>query len=455
MPFVVVNGRVVTDNTGAMSVMPVLLSPEGPIRPLIDYCLTVRRSISWQEKLVRATKLFLEYLERNALAGEAEWRLFRNFAHALTGGTLDPKTKDDPSGLHWEGMDVREANSMTAQLSDFFDWLGREAPRATAFNPTYAGSSWDQHIDRKAYEFRRDKAFLGHTWSDQPEVRARATRGERPPKVFEKRPPMFPEDRFEELLFRGFRVAGRYDYRGMLITLLLFGGGIRVSEPFHLYTADVQPHWDDTARAFVAVHHPSLGHAPGQWKNRLGKQGTRAEYLATEFGLIPRHQIRGKLHAGWKQPALDDRYYMQVHWLPTGYGQWFMQIWMRYLELIASIPRHHPYAFVNVSRCPVGGIYTIGSYLKALEAAVERIGLPFGKTWGTTAHGPRHAYAQRARQGGIDRIIIQRLMHHCSPESQTVYTQPQLKELSDALDAATKSLPLHRNEPSAIEFLPT
>lgn len=440
--FSVVTGKVVRDNTGVSISMPVLMSPDGPVRPLIDYCLSVHRSLSWQEKLLRAAKLFFEYLEVNAIDGEEEWRVFRNFNHALRHGTVAPDTLRDPSGLYWQAIDVREANCMIRLLSDLFDWLGRDqSPRTTKFNPTYVGNRHDQRIDLQAYSYRRNKAFLGYSWSTKPrENHARLIKGERAPKVFSQRPPGFPEDRFEDLLFKGFKVAGKYDYRGMLITLLLFGGGIRVSEAFHLYMADVQPHWDDPSRAFVVVHHPSLGCAPNHWKNRSGRRGSRQEYLATEFGLVPRNLVRGKLHAGWKHPALDSEWYMQVHWFPEIYGQWFMEIWMQYVQQVASIPKFHPYAWINVDRAPIGATYTMSQYQKALQAAVERIGLVSGKSYGTTAHGPRHAYAQRARNGGIDPIIIQRILHHCSLESQQVYTQPEVYEAITAIGKATEWL---------------
>jgi len=441
MTFSVVSGKVISDNTGGSIQIPILLTDNGPVLSLIDYCLSMHRSLAWQEKLVRAAKLFLEYLEVNAIQGEKEWRLFRNFSNALRRGTSDPKTGEDPSGLYWGGVDVRQANFMITQLSDFFEWLGREdEPRAAKFNPHYMSNVYDQRVDLQAYLYRRDKAFLGHAWSIKPsEIQARLIRGEQTPKVFQNRPPMFPEDKFEELLFKGFKVAGRYDYRGMLITLLLFGGGLRVSEPFHLYMADVQPHWKEPFRAFVVVHHPSLGYAPNHWKNHGGQRGARQEYLRAEFGLEPRHLVRGKLHAGWKHPALDERWYMQVHWFPESCGELFMQIWVRYLEQVASIERNHPYAWINVSSAP-GCIYTIAQYQKALQGAVERIGLVFGKTYGTTAHGMRHAYAQRARRGGIDPVIIQRIMHHCSPTSQEVYTQPELAEAQAAIRDAAQAL---------------
>jgi integrase len=148
----------------------------------------------------------------------------------------------------------------------------------------------------------------------------------------------------------------------------------------------------------------------------------------------------GAHHAGWKNPALDKKWYMQVHWLPAEtYGRWFLQLWQCYMEQIASIERHHPFAFINTERA-VGGMYTIKQYNKALEAAVERIGLTFGKASGTTPHGSRHAYGQRAKRGEVDQVIIQRIMHHCSPDSQLVYTQPQQAETANALAEAARRL---------------
>lgn len=440
--FSVVTGKVVHDNTGVSVSMPVLMSPDGPVRPLIDYCLSVRRSLSWHEKLLRAAKLFFEYLEVNTIHGEEEWRVFRNFSHALRHGTMAADTLSDPSGLYWQAIDVRQANSMIRLLSDLFDWLGREqSQRTNKFNPSYAGNRHDQRIDLQAYQYRRNKAFLGHSWSTKPkENQARLIGGKRAPKVFLQCPPRFPEDRFEDLLLKGFKVAGKYDYRGMLITLLLFGAGIRISEAFHLYMADVQPHWDDPTRAFVVVHHPSLGCAPNHWKSRSGQRSSRQEYLATEFGLAPRNLVRGKSNAGWKHPALDSEWYMQVHWFPEIYGQWFMQIWTQYVGQVAAIPKLHPYAWINIDRAPIGAIYTMSQYQKALQSAVERIGLVYGKSYGTTAHGHRHAYAQRARNGGIDPVIIQRMLHHCSPESQQVYTQPEVHEAIAAISKATERL---------------
>ncbi len=430
----IVKGKVFSDNSGMWVEMPVLISERGPVRSIIDYFLTVRRSLAWQEKLVYAAKLFVEYSSENLDLGDENWRIFRNFRNALISGTINPDSFIDPTNLYWLPASIRDCNYYITLLSDFFDWVSRDSNSpANSFNPAYGGNLFDQQIAMHAHRHRRSKAFLGHSWSNQHSGnKTRLIGGERSPKVLPERPPMFPEERFEELLFKGFRVGDRWDYRGMLITLLMFGGGLRVSEPFHMFIADVQPHWDDPTNAFVAVHHPSLGYAPNEWRNAGNRRGSRREYLAAEFGMTPRHLVRGKIHAGWKQPALDGHWFMQVYWFPEIFGRWFMQIWALYMEQIISVERMHPYAWINISQNQ-GKIYTIDQFQNALKNAVERVGLIFGKVWGTTAHGSRHAYGQRVRRAGIDSIIIQRLMHHTSPESQLVYTQPQASETMTAL----------------------
>lgn len=442
MVFTVVKGNVYTDDTGAAVQIPVLLTEAGALNPLIDYFMSMKRSPSWMLKVIAAVKLFCEYLEANpSAAAQEEWRVFRNFSNKLRSGTINAETRDDPSNLWWLGMQPREVQGMITNLGDFFDWLDpKDAPRASKFNPQYEGNAHDRLIDLLAYKYRKDKAFLGHSWSDKSKSKPRLIRGEREPSVLPRRPPAFPEDRFEELLVKGFTVAGKPDYRGMLITLLEFGGGVRVSEPFHIFVEDVQRHWKDPNSALVTIHHPSLGYAPNKWKNPRGHHGSREEYLALGFGLTPRHKMLGKLGAGWKNPCLDEKWFMQVHWFPEKYGVWFLQIWELYLEQISNIERNHPYAFINLNGRHAGGIYKIAKYEEALRRAVERIGLVYEKVYGSTPHGGRHAYGQRAKSAHIDPIILQRLMHHESPESQIVYTQPEVNEIQKALKDGTEEL---------------
>lgn len=443
--FVTVKARVYTDSTGAYAELPVLLTPAGMLEPLLDYVLyrSHDRSLAWMTKVIRSVRMFLEYLQTNP-AERDTYRLFQNFAQRLYTGTFDRETGIDPSNLCWAPRSPQDTSHIITHLSDFFDWLGEMRPEATKVNPRYAGGAFDRQADEAAYQYRRSKAFLGHTWAANAspwETRHRV-RGRRLPKIEKGEPPAFPEERFEELLVKGFRTSGRYDYRGMLITLLLHGAGFRESEPFHLYVPDVFPNPANPRQAKVLIHHPSHGAAPADWRDERGRprKGNRAAYLAHQFGLVPRTDLMDRRHAGWKGGTHDAAYYKLAYWFLPEYGEWFLHLWHCYLEQVAYIDREHPFAFINLNRTPVGAMYTLTQYNKAHAAACERIGLTVGKALGTTPHGHRHAYGRRLRNAGVDKALIRRFMHHASLESQEVYTQANTREALAALETAAKRL---------------
>lgn len=443
--FVTVKAKVYTDATGVCTELPVLFTPAGVLEPLLDYFLFRRydRSLVWMSKVTRSVRMFLEYLQTNP-AERDTYHLFQNFAQRLYTGTFDRQTGLDPSLLCWSPRSPQDASHIITHLSDFFGWLGEMRPSAAKVNPRYAGGAFDRLTDEAAYQYRRSKAFLGHTWATNaaPAATGYRIRSKRPPKVEKGEPPAFPEARFEELLGKGFKSAGRYDYRGMLITLLLHGAGFRESEPVHLYIPDVFPDPANLRQAKVLIHHPSHGAAPSDWRDERGRprKGNRAEYLAQQFGLVPRTELMGRRHAGWKGGTHDAAYYKQAYWFVPEYGEWFLHLWHRYLEQVARIERDHPFAFINLQREPVGAIYTLTQYNKAHAAACERIGLTTSKALGTTPHGHRHAYGRRLRNAGIDKALIRRFMHHASIDSQEVYTQANTREALTALQAGAQRL---------------
>jgi hypothetical protein len=443
--FVSVKARVYTDATGVYTEIPALLTPVGVLAPLLDYCLdrSHDRSLTWMTKVTRSVRMFLEYLQPNP-AERDTYRLFQNFAQRLYTGTFERETGLDPSGLCWAPRSPQDASHIVTHLSDFFDWLSGMRPEAAKVNPRYAGGAFDRQTDEAAYQYRRSKAFLGHTWAANasPAETGHRVRGRRPPKVEKGEPPSFPEDRFEELLVKGFCVAGRQDYRGMLVTLLLHGAGFRESEPFHLYIPDVFPDPANPRQAKVLIHHPSYGTAPFDWRDERGRprKGNRVEYLVQQFGLVPRTHLMDCRHAGWKGGTHDAAYYKQAYWFLPEYGEWFLHLWHCYLEQVARIDRAHPFAFINLSRDPVGAMYTLTQYNKAHAAACERIGLAVSKALGTTPHGHRHAYGRRLRNSDVDKALIRRFMHHASLESQEVYTQANTREALAALEVAAQRL---------------
>lgn len=443
--FVTVKARVYTDATGVYTEIPTLLTPAGVLEPLLDYYLyrSHVRSLTWMTKVARSVRMILEYLQTNPEEGDS-FRLFQNFAQRLYTGTFDRETGLDPSGLCWPPRSPQDASHIITHLTDFFEWLTELHPDAARMNPRYAGGHFDRQTAEIAYQYRRDKAFLGHTWAANAspfETRHRVL-GQRQPKVEKAEPPAFPDERFEELLDKGFCVGGRHDYRGMLITLLLHGAGFRESEPFHLFIPDVIPDPANNSRAKVFIHHPTHGSAPEDWRDERGKirKGNRAEYLGHQFGLVPRTALMGRRHAGWKGGIHDGPFYKHAYWFLPEYGERFLYFWHRYLEQVARVDRDHPFAFINLSREPVGGMYTLTQYNKAHAAACERIGLNVGKALGTTPHGHRHAYGRRLRNAGIDKALIRRFMHHASLESQEVYTQPTHREVLAAMETGAQQL---------------
>ncbi|AZD55819.1 Mobile element protein [Pseudomonas chlororaphis subsp. aurantiaca] len=443
--FVTVKARVYTDTTGVYSELPALLTSNGVLEPLLDYCLSRShdRSLTWMRKVTRSVQMFLEYLQTNP-AERDSYRLFQNFAQRLYTGTFNRETGLDPSNLCWAPRSPQDASHIVTHLSDFFDWLSEMRPEAAKVNPRYAGSAFDRQTYEAAYQFRRSKAFLGHSWAENASSAETGyrVRGRRLPKVETGEPPAFPEERFEELLVKGFCVAGRYDYRGMLITLLLHGAGFRESEPLHLYIPDVFPNPANTSQAKVRIHHPRFGAAPQDWLDERGRSrnGNRAEYLADKFGLAPRTDLMNRCHAGWKGGTHDGPYYKQAYWFLPQYGEWFLHLWHSYLEQVVHVERDHPFAFINLRRDPVGAMYTLTQYNKAHATACERIGLTVGKALGTTPHGHRHAYGRRLHNAGIDKALIRRFMHHASLESQEVYTQANTREVLAALETAAQRL---------------
>lgn len=453
--FTTLRVRVFTDNTGAFVEIPAIMTPAGWLMPLIDYCLAHvhDRSTTWMTKVNRAVRLFLVYMQANP--SESNPRvLFQNFAQRLYTGTFNRETGIDPSWLCWQPLSTYEASRIIRHLTDFFDWLGKSSPKAAELNPRYVGNAYDRMTDEAAYQYRREKAFLGHSWAlhAPEEPTAYYVRPQSVPKAEKKDPPSFPEHRFLEFLTEGFSVGGRLNYRDMCITLLLHGAGFRASEPFHLFIQDVVPDPANHNKSIVRIHHPSQGDAPSDWFDERNKRrkGNRASYLAEKYGLAPRNLLLDSRHAGWKGGTHDDKWYKRAYWFIPEFGELFLHCWNNYLHQIAAVPRSHPFAFINLYQEPVGEMYGLASYNKAHARACQRVGLTVGKDFGTTPHGHRHAYGRRLVGGGVEPEMIRRFMHHSSLESQDVYTTPTTTEIINSLrDAAARlNVSISQNSPA-------
>ena len=437
----VVQAKVFTDNTGAAAHVPVLLTEQGVCGSLLDYTLHMSgRSRAWQSNLLRAVRRLLDYAAANAACFASERELFASFAERLYTGTIGADG-GDASGLYWRPLRWAHAKALLHVLAEFTAHLAEERGEAPPLMRLRPSSSHDEILAWASWSQRQHRSFLGHLWSAKEAWRKRPSWsvGRPMPTVIGEEIKAFPEARFMELLLHGFVRRGRRDeatlgarvnLRDCLITLMMHGGGCRLSECFHLYVPDVALDPHDPTVAVVRIHHPANGSAPDDWTNERGEpvRGNRAAFLA-QRGLRPRSELRDTRHAGWKDPSLDGRYYLELRWFPRDYGRLFLQLWTLYLRQIAGIPRAHPFAWLTLDGPVPGAMYRMTHYHRAHERAVRRLNLVPAKNLGTTPHGHRHAYGRRLRGAAVDPLVRMRAMHHRTLESQQVYTEPQLNEV--------------------------
>lgn len=454
MSHVTARAKVIQDNTGIELELPVIITEHGVLMPLVDYLLEKAhaRSYSWMQKVVQSVSLLLDYLRANQNCFNDPKSLFTVFAHRLHRGTIGADGLD-PSGLYWLPKKAQNARQLVLLLSEFSDWLAERSGTAMPLNPLRPASRYEEMLDWAAYYQRRNRAFLAHTWSrDRSSVgETRQVQFRHLPTAMRSDVKFFPESKIVDLLFKGFIVPGRQrspriderlNLRDILITILLHGGGVRVSEAFHLFIHDVQPDPLDPTVAMVRIYHPEEGIAPADW---LDAKGTpivcnRNSYLRGKYAMRPRTQYPkgGSLHAGWKNPHLDNQreLYLHVHWFPRDWGRLFYKLWNLYMLQLVQVDRQHPFAFVSFDGKRTGEPYSIASYRDAHTRAAERIGLVVAKMEGTTEHGHRHAYGQRVKLTR-DPLIIKAALHHRSLESQLVYTESHIAEVTQKLaDAA-------------------
>ncbi|MFB9127789.1 site-specific integrase [Paraburkholderia dipogonis] len=436
-------------------------APEAML-PLVEFVIEHgrTRSLAWQRELARAVGLLVDFLHANAEHFRNEPsrpQVLAAFADALVGGTTDAAGSDQ-SGLYWEPRSVSRATTLLNAVTAFSDWLVNRYA-TTALNPWRAASVAEQIAYWRRFEKRRAHSLLRHTMDRVDHLDA-AKRARTVPilrkavHAHTSAPKVFPDASFVNLITEGFAVPGtdsalpwyeRVNVRDAMITILLHGGGLRESEPFHLFVSDVAIDPLSPSRALVKLFHPEQGAAPDDFLDPIsGKrlQGDREAYLRTKWRLEPRNLVHGRFHAGWKDLQLTDQRekYALVHWFPSFWGEVFLFLFRTYITKFRSRHYSHPYLFVSHKDAVAGDPYTVDSYRQAHARAVNRIGLPVGKDFGTTPHGHRHAFGQSLVAAGVDKQVVQHALHHKSIESQATYTVSTPEAVDSALRAAETKL---------------
>ncbi|MCR5228453.1 MAG: site-specific integrase [Eubacterium sp.] len=451
------------DNTGNTIDLYTILVSDGQNLGVLEYLYKYQiryldRSASWHKKLIQIVGMLLDYMEANASYYDTPVDLCGGFVDAVYDGTID-ETGVDMSQLYWLPKTTENANQLLEMLNDFSDWV-YQIYGTIQLNPWLNATDYQERINWIAHINRNTHSFLKHLdkTSDASEIskKVRSVLKRNKTVSYEDEKISFPQDMVFELLFNGFKkkkiyddILDQYNWRDICITILLVGGGIRLSEAFHIWVSDIYPDPYKDKVSVVRIYHPRDGKAPQDLKNiKTGRYITdRASYLSIKYGMIPRNMYPPKDNrfAGWKNPRLDSssEKYMHVFWRDDFWGKLFYKSWEMYLKkrLKENVKDDNPYAFVCLSKNEKGNILTINSFRDSYKKAIEKIGLKYGKKYGTTPHAHRHAYAKALLKMNFeDNSILTRALHHKSEESKNVYTQLSIDEISKIMNLASTNI---------------
>lgn len=428
------------DKTGFSYNLPALFTHDGLLTSYLRFLVSKSRlSQSWIERDVYSVKLLIEYLNANEGVYKSTTELLRSFTSCLASGTIDLNGNDE-SGLFWIPRLDRDTASVLNHITQYCDFIdiasGNDAPK---INPFHKATNIEERLNWCSFYHKQANVFLNHLADSGAISKAMAQAREiqtRKVSFIDTEPAVrFPENKFDDLINKGCvkkvnkNVSGvdivveAPDYELQLIIMLMHYGGLRSCEVIQIYLSDISI---DTKNieAIVSVFHPSQGQSPDPaFQNRK-------EYLRT-YGLLPRNEYRKSLtiHSGWKNPRLTNRNFsFDVFFSPPDSAQAFLLTLKLYLETSQRKKlngKSHPFLFSNDSGEPE----TRKNFIRKYNNALWRIGLKPGKYLGHSPHSHRHAYGYRLKNYGLDEVDISLALHHKSPKSCLVYTQPTSEEI--------------------------
>ena len=431
-----------------------------PIDVLDEYYLAhPRYSDAWRLNTARAVGLFADFAgakiqtmsldEMEAPDEVLERSLLQGFAVALKFGTIGRGERyvSDPLRLGWRPRGDRQARTYLSSLSNFLEWMAKrnECSRWQWLNSnakTGIGSSLRVAAELAIRKRTSLLAHLDHT-ERVPGWHAFAEGVISPQKVSTTAVHSFPSKWAVPFIFDCWDLDDEAQMTAATVVAILFCGGLRMSEPFHAYTTDVQI---IEGMAHLFFQDPRFG----VFMSPDHRKVTRAEYLG-DFGLQPRNVASGRLQAGWKGMANDDTI-TQAFWLPLpALRQRTHELLMRYLTvtrpaIMTRRPRaafDHPFLFVSASAHEGGAVgdpYTLSALRAAWAAAIKRLSrllddpeVVLKKSRGTTPHGARHFFGHFLKVLQVPPEIITRVMNHRHPASQEVYGRLSPLEINGLL----------------------
>ena len=440
------------------------------VNSLTSYFLAnTNRSMTWMRTRARALGLFYDYCAALARCSDSPMSyqdMIARFGISIANGTMNPKSATDELELFWPPSSIQNAKRMISALREFIEWCSYKNLVPESISLRRNQLPVDEHSYIKylyqAYIAKSYK-FLGHTVTASSIASNMAHQKNLMPlnlteNVSKVSSAIHFPDKFVSILLKDGFVKNplatdpfeREDITAKMITILLMFGGCRHSEPYHLWFNDVIPQIDGSCKVFL--RHPSESETfiPGEGLK------SRKQYLL-ECGLLPRNSKSNtkSFKSGWKQLQVDDDYSAPVHLLFPEAENMFRELYIlytrKYRPLLMKQRKEnggiqHPFLFVSGWNGDIGAPYSMEAYRKALKRAYSRLNKKYGlnivysKKLGTSPHGMRHYYGQALTDLGLDMKVIQKLMHHRTILSQSVYTEPNGEKIQATLNIALKKI---------------
>lgn len=215
MPSVKVRVKVIEDNTGIKSEIPILLTEQGELSSVTDYILKLEAdgaSASLINGVIQAISLLLDYMEANKNLFNDPKILFQTFAKRLYSGTIG-EDGIDPSGLYWIPTSTKNIKRHIQRLTDFTDWLSRKQG-TVQLNPLYEATYHERRLNYAAWFRKNQNDFLGHIEDktiNQTIRQARTLKGRTPLSKTENYALAFPQKYWERFYREG--IGGAKDPR--------------------------------------------------------------------------------------------------------------------------------------------------------------------------------------------------------------------------------------------------
>jgi integrase len=406
--------------------------PDNPLLLEAWYHLTCREhasmSPSWRQKATWTIGRLYDW--HRATQHATPNKMIDTFIVALEFGTID-QNGNDQTGLFWDPSTPQTLYNAKLHLKTFLAKLGdyiednslSQTRFANIISFKNSSHSLLSHLSKPIHRTAKSK--------QQPQVR--------PAKSF-------PKEYLPALVWEGCKrnrpqkeyqdkdgndtLASLYNLPLMMAIILMTGGGIRYSEIFHIFTADV---FKDT----VKLVHPSHG----VMEKRGNKIINRETFLRETYNTKPRHLVSGQQHSGWKHLLIEDQSTQSstIYFLP-GWQDLFFKVYQAYKEQIMPHTSTHPYLFISIDTKNFGNPWTIPSFRKSFIRALNRIGLDQDATKGLNPHGLRHLYGQTLVNMDVSPLIIQTCMHHMSLDSQLAYTRPTSLKINQSMKDAAMAI---------------